>query len=55
VRFSGHEVIIDMTAVQPGHDDGTFEVHDISNPTLVVPHDAALEVLRECYARSENA
>lgn len=44
VRFSGHEVIIDMTAVQPGHDDGTFEVHDIANPTLVVPQGAVVHL-----------
>lgn len=44
VRFAGRQVIIDMTAVQPGHDDGTFEVHDIANPTLVVPQGAVVHL-----------
>lgn len=37
VRFSGSEVTIDMVAVQPGHHDGTFEVHGLTNPTVVLP------------------
>lgn len=28
---------IDLVAVQPGHEDQTFEVHGLVNPTLVVP------------------
>jgi rusticyanin len=44
VRFTGRQVIIDMTAVQPGHDDGTFEVHNITNPTLVVPQGAVVHL-----------
>lgn len=44
VRFSGHEVVIDMVAVQPGHDDGTFEVHGVTNPTLVVPAGATVHL-----------
>lgn len=44
VRFSGPEVTINMVAVQPGHDDGTFEVHGITNPTLSVPLGAVVHM-----------
>lgn len=44
VSFSGSEVTIDMVAVQPGHDDGTFEVRGVSNPTLVVPAGATVHL-----------
>jgi rusticyanin len=37
VTFTGQDVTIDLVAVQPGHDDQTFEVHGLTNPTLVVP------------------
>lgn len=37
VTFSGSDVILNMVAVQPGHDDQTFEVHGLTNPTLKVP------------------
>lgn len=44
VIFSGPEVTIDMVAVQPGYDDGTFEVHGIANPTLIVPLGAVVHM-----------
>lgn len=44
IRFSGADVTIDMVAVQPGHDDGTFEVHGITNPTLSVPPGAVVHM-----------
>ena len=44
VSFSGPEVTIDMVAVQPGHDDGTFEVHGVANPTLSVPLGAVVHM-----------
>ena len=40
VTFSGRTVSIDLVAVQPGHDDQTFEVHGLTNPTLIVPQGA---------------
>ena len=44
VVFQGHAVTIDMVAVQPGHPDTTFEVHGITNPTLVVPAGATVHL-----------
>ena len=44
VTYSGSDVVIDMVAVQPGHDDQTFEVHGLTNPTLVVPLGAVVHL-----------
>ncbi|HYW76012.1 MAG TPA: hypothetical protein VFA48_05240 [Gammaproteobacteria bacterium] len=44
VRFRGPEITINMVAVQPGHVDGTFEVHGITNPTLIVPLGAVVHL-----------
>lgn len=44
VTFSGKTIEIDMVAVQPGHDDQTFEVHGLTNPTLVVPQGAVIHM-----------
>lgn len=44
VTYSGSEVTIDMTAVQPGHDDQTFEVAGLTNPTLVIPQGATVHL-----------
>lgn len=44
VRFKGSDITIDMVAVQPDHPDGTFEVHGVTNPTLVVPTGATVHL-----------
>ena len=44
VTYSGTSIVIDMVAVQPGHDDQTFEVHGLTNPTLVVPDGAVIHL-----------
>lgn len=44
VTYSGKEVLIDLVAVQPGHEDQTFEVHGLANPTLVVPLGATVHL-----------
>ena len=40
VTFERKNVTIDLVAVQPGFDDQTFELHGLTNPTIVVPRDA---------------
>jgi rusticyanin len=37
ITYSGKDITINMVAVQPEHEDQTFEVHGLTNPTLVVP------------------
>jgi rusticyanin len=44
VTYTEHEVTIDIVAVQPGHDDQTFEVHGLVNPTLTVPVGATVHL-----------
>lgn len=44
VTYTGKDVTINMIAVQPGHDDQTFEVHGLTNPTLVVPQGATVHL-----------
>lgn len=44
VRFSGSDITIDMVAVQPDHPDGSFEVHGVTNPTLVIPAGATVHL-----------
>lgn len=44
MTYSGTEVTIDVVAVQPGHDDQTFEVAGLTNPTLIVPHGATVHL-----------
>jgi rusticyanin len=44
VTYSGRDIVINMVAVQPGHDDQTFEVHGLTNPTLVVPAGAVVHM-----------
>jgi rusticyanin len=43
VTFSGSNITIDMTAFQPGYRDMTFEQHDLTNPTIVVPEGATIQ------------
>lgn len=42
--YSGTEITINMVTVQPGHDDQTFEVAGLTNPTLVVPRGATVHL-----------
>lgn len=42
ITYDTPEVTIDMIAVQPGHRDQTFEVHGLTNPTLIVPAKAVV-------------
>ncbi len=44
ITYSGRDITIDMVAVQPGHDDQTFEVGGLTNPTLVVPAGATVHL-----------
>lgn len=44
VTYSGPDVTINMVAVQPGHDDQTFEVAGLTNPTLIVPLGATVHL-----------
>jgi rusticyanin len=44
VTYSGKEVTIDLVAVQPGHKDQTFEVHGLTDPTLIVPLGATVHL-----------
>lgn len=44
VTFSGSDVVINLVAVQPGFDDQTFELHGLTNPTIIVPHDATVQL-----------
>lgn len=44
VTFDAPDVTIDMIAVQPGHDDQTFEVRGLTNPTLIVPAKAVVHL-----------
>jgi len=44
ITYDTPEVTIDMIAVQPGHDDQTFEVHALTNPTLIVPVKAVVHL-----------
>lgn len=44
VTYDGREATIDLVAVQPGHDDQTFEVHGLANPTLVVKRGATVHL-----------
>lgn len=44
IIYAGNEITINMVAVQPGHDDQTFEVGGLTNPTLVVPSGATVHL-----------
>lgn len=44
VTYTGKDITINMVAVQPDHDDQTFEVHGLTNPTLVVPVGATVHL-----------
>ncbi|MEZ5832574.1 MAG: hypothetical protein R3D05_15480 [Dongiaceae bacterium] len=44
ITYSGKEVTIDLVAVQPDHEDQTFEVHGLINPTLVIPSGAVVHL-----------
>ncbi|WP_156125886.1 hypothetical protein [Paraburkholderia kururiensis] len=44
ITYDTPEVTIDMIAVQPGHDDQTFEVGGLTNPTLIVPVKAVVHL-----------
>ena len=44
ITYSGKDIMIDMVAVQPDHKDQTFEVHGLTNPTLVVSEGAIVHL-----------
>ncbi len=44
VTFTGHHIIINLVAVQPGFDDQTFELHGLVNPTIIVPQGAIIQL-----------
>lgn len=44
VTFDASQVTIDLIADQPGSPDQTFELHGLVNPTIVVPHGAAVQL-----------
>ncbi|WP_434666981.1 hypothetical protein P5W99_37955 [Paraburkholderia sp. A3BS-1L] len=44
ITYGGTEITINMVTVQPGHDDQTFEVAGLTNPTLVVPRGATVHL-----------
>ncbi len=44
ISYAGKDITINMVAVQPDHDDQTFEVHGLTNPTLVVPRGATVHL-----------
>ncbi|MEX6505359.1 sulfocyanin-like copper-binding protein [Jiella sp. M17.18] len=44
ITYRGSDVTIDMVAVQPGHEDQTFEVDGLTNPTLIVPRGATVHL-----------
>ena len=43
VTFEGDNVVINLVAVQPGYKDQTFELHGLTNPTIIVPHGANVQ------------
>lgn len=43
VTFTGNDVVINLVAVQPGFEDQTFELHGLTNPTIIVPHGAKVQ------------
>ena len=44
VTFTGSDVVINLVAVQPGYQDQTFELHGLTNPTIIVPHGANVQL-----------
>lgn len=44
IVFDTPEITIDMIAVQPGHEDQSFEVRGLTNPTLIVPVKAIIHL-----------
>lgn len=44
VTFTGGDAVINLIAVQPGHDDQTFELHGLTNPTIIVPRGASVQL-----------
>ena len=44
VTFTGDNVVINLVAVQPGYKDQTFELHGLTNPTIIVPRGATVQL-----------
>ncbi|GBQ36493.1 hypothetical protein AA11237_1259 [Acidocella aminolytica 101 = DSM 11237] len=44
VTFTGNDVVINLVAVQPGYKDQTFELHGLTNPTIIVPRGATVQL-----------
>lgn len=44
VTFSGPQVVINLVAVRPGFPDQTFELHGLTNPTVIVPRGATVQI-----------
>ena len=44
VTFSGGSIVINLVAVRPGYNDQTYELHGLTNPTIIVPRGATVQL-----------
>nr|WP_295744342.1 hypothetical protein [uncultured Acidocella sp.] len=44
VTFTGQDVVINLVAMQPGYQDQTFELHGLTNPTIIVSQGATVQL-----------